>query len=465
MISIKPSETEEQTLFPIRNLISVLDPKNVLITLASIINWVSLSSFMLKYYDTTCGRPNLPLRLLIGLTILKYLYNLSDEMVVQAWSENPYFQAFTGQTYFITEIPCHPSELSKFRTRIGEEGCEMIFAESVRIHGKSALEDEVIGDTTVQEKYTKFPTDLRLATDVIKVSLRIAKHFNIKLRRSYEKENKKLIDRLNFSKGKMKKNESKSALKRIRTNAGAILRDIGRKLPPHVMEDDGVKKFFADAHKAITQDKNSKDKIYSIFEPQVKCIAKGKAEKKYEFGNKVSIVTGKNNGIILSAIGFNSNPYDGDTIAPALKQMNKLHGGYVPSVFIGDRGYRGRRLVDGVSVVTPYDQKNNDCSDPKKVSLIRSRCRRRSSIEPNIGHIKQDHRGGRNMLKGVLGDTINPILAAASYNFKKYVNKSKEAVSNILVIGKSKSRALRCFPFFRPTEESLFDKLVPQPTQ
>jgi IS5 family transposase len=457
-------------LFPEGKLINRLDQSHPLIILAKVICWSAIELALATFFSQSKGRPSLSLRLLVGLQILKFVYNLSDERVVEQWKENSYFQAFTGQNSLLDNIPCDSSELSRFRKRIGAKGCAIIFAESVRIHGKLAYEKEVIGDTTVQEKYTKFPTDVRLNLDAISLCLRIAKFMDVKLRRTYKKKVKKIKNIVNFSKGKLGVKLKRRAVSQLRTCANAILRDLQRKLPENVMEEDEVKRFFDNATKAVNQQKNDKNKIYSLFEPQIKRIAKGKAHKKYEFGNKVSFMIGKNNGVILGALSFHNNPYDGDTIESALDQLATLHNGYKPELFIGDRGYRGRPEVRGVKVLTPSDpdSKNLDLDALKK---NKTRHCRRSSIEPIIGHVKHDHRLGRNWLKGEIGDEINPFWSATAFNLKKYTGIITAALFNPFKNGAKKAKKavskLIGYPFRRSVMatagESLFDRLTACP--
>jgi IS5 family transposase len=93
--------------------------------------------------------------------------------------------------------------------------------------------------------------------------------------------------------------------------------------------------------KAINQRKSDKNIINSIHEQQAQCIPKGKTHTQYEFGSKVSYIVSKNKGIILGALNFKNNPYDGDTIDPALDQVKRIHNGYTPENLGEDRGYRG----------------------------------------------------------------------------------------------------------------------------
>ena len=158
-------------------------------------------------------------------------------------------------------------------------------------------------------------------------------------------------------------------------------------------------------------------KIYSIHEPEVLCISKGKEHKKYEFGNKVSIIRSIT-GIILGAMSFR-NEYDGHTIDASLEQVERLTGRKI-KVLAGDRGYRGKKEINGTKIMIPDVPKKTDnrYQRRKKHKLF---CKR-AGIEPTIGHLKSDYRLGRNFYKGVTGDAVNILLAAAAYNFKRAMN-------------------------------------------
>jgi len=153
--------------------------------------------------------------------------------------------------------------------------------------------------------------------------------------------------------------------------------------------------------------------VYSIHEPEVQCISKDKEHKKYEFGNKVSIVRSATD-IILGARSFR-NEYDGHTIEASLAQVESLTQRKI-KMLVGDRGYRGKKEVNGTRILIPDIPKQSDSRHQrcKKHKLF---CKR-AGIEPTIGHLKSDHRLGRNFYKGLAGDAINILLAAAAYNFK-----------------------------------------------
>ena len=148
-----PTNTAHQTNLFGTDLLQLLDEQDPLLQLAAIIPWPEFEQAFAKHYTPDVGRPAKPIRLMVGLQLLKYLENLSDEQVVVQFKRNPYYQAFCGQTEFSLDLPCDSTELVHFRKRIGEEGFEKIFQVSVGLHGKVALEETVNIDTTVQEKH------------------------------------------------------------------------------------------------------------------------------------------------------------------------------------------------------------------------------------------------------------------------------------------------------------------------
>lgn len=143
------------------------DPTDPLLKLASAIPWEVSEELFSTHYTASTGGPSKPIRLMVGLLILKQLENLSDESVVLQWKRNPYYQAFCGLKEFQQKLPCHSTELVHFRKRIGAEGVERIFQMSIGLHGDWALEDVIHVDTTVQEKTITYPTDSKLAIKII----------------------------------------------------------------------------------------------------------------------------------------------------------------------------------------------------------------------------------------------------------------------------------------------------------
>ena len=197
-----------------------------------------------------------------------------------------------------------------------------------------------------------------------------------------------------------------------------MVRELERNLPTDSIHHQTIELF----KKILAQTRSSKQKIYSIHEPDTLCISKGKEHKKYEFGNKVSIVKTQNTGVIVGAMGFR-NEFDGHTLKPALEQVHRLVG-KEPKRATVDRGYRGNTQIGNTSIQIPKPFNNKKQSKYQQNKLKKAH-RQRAAIEPVIGHLKTDHRLGRNFYKGIIGDNINIMLAAAAFNFKRMMNKWK----------------------------------------
>lgn len=395
-----------------------LNRKHSLYILANQINWYQFDKAFEKLYSADNGRPAKPIRLMVSLLLLKHIRNLSDESVVEQWSENAYYQYFSGERYFAAKEPCEASELVHFRKRIGEAGIELIFKESIRINGKDADEDQGTIDTTVQEKNITYPTDNKLHRKIIKKCVAIAEQEAIELRQSYSRILKKLLLNQRFRNHPKNYGKARKADRKVKTIAGRLVRELQRKLPAglHV---DKLQLFT----KVLSQKRNDSGKIYSLHEPHVQCISKGKEHKKYEFGSKVSIITAKTSGVIIGAINIPENDYDAHTLDPALQQQQRLTGHVLKDAFV-DRGYRGVKQVRGTWIHTPKPFED-------KLSLywqqkIKKGFRRRAAIEPTISHLKSDYRLSRNYYKGIFGDNINVMLAAAAMNFKRMINIWKQ---------------------------------------
>ena len=170
------------------SLEDMLSHQHPLFQLSNKINWECFENAFSPLYCNTNGRPAHPIRLMCGLLILKHLRNVSDEMVVSQWSENAYYQYFCGGLEFMPKQPCDASELVHFRNRIGEEGMELILAESIRVntdHDNEDHFDTAFIDSTVQEKNITYPTDAKLHKKIIKNVLKIVHDKSLPLRQSY----------------------------------------------------------------------------------------------------------------------------------------------------------------------------------------------------------------------------------------------------------------------------------------
>ena len=399
------------------SLSDTLDKNHPLFILANKISWTTFEDEFSRLYCADNGRPAKPIRLMVGLLILKHLRNVSDESIVEQWSENVYYQYFCGLEMFDSTPPCASSEMVHFRKRIGEKGIELIFRESIRVNGDDSNDSHVIVDTTVQEKNITFPTDTKLHKKVIDKCLKIAKKENLTLRQTYTRTIKKLLIDLRFSKHPKNKKKAKKARKKIKTIAGRLVRELQRLLPDNPLYAELLELY----QQVINQLRNTKNKIYSLHEKEVCCISKGKEHKMYEFGNKASFVLTQNTGVVIGALGFR-NEFDGHTLKPALEQATKLTTTKIQTASV-DRGYKGNKEINGtkIQIPKPFTSKQTDY-EKRKLKRAHSK---RAAIEPIIGHLKKDHRLGINFYKGVVGDNINILLAATAFNLKRMMNKWK----------------------------------------
>ena len=351
---------------------------------------------------------------MVGLHYLKYTYDLSDDRVIRSFVENPYYQYFCGMTHFQHHLPLDSSSLTKWRKRLKTEDLEALLSTSIETGLKAGFIkkrelERVIVDTTVQEKHIRFPTDSRLQDRMREKLVSQALKDGISLRQTYTRVGKRELLRISGYRKANQFKRAKKSEKRIKTILGRVIRDIERKTSSQSPEMEAL---LVLAKRLYQQQRQDKDKLYSIHEPEVECIAKGKAHKKYEFGNKVSITSTLKSNWIVGSLSFHGNPYDGHTLSEVLKQTERLTDVAVKLVSV-DLGYRKHNYKGEAKVYLSNRFRKKVKASVKKI------WKRRSAVEPIIGHLKSDNRLSRNMLKGIKGDDINPILAACGYNMRK----------------------------------------------
>lgn len=413
----------QQNLFKTR-LTELINMEHPLVKLAHEISWEKMEQEFAKLFSEQ-GRPSVAIRKIAGMLLLKEMFKESDETVVERWIENAYWQYFTGEDFFQTQQPFDPSNFVHFRKRIGEKGLEFLLGQSVSLHPKAKTEDEVQIDTTVQEKNITFPTDSKLAKKVIDNCVKIAEKEGVIQRQSYKRVSKQLLRDAYFGHHPRRQKKAKMARKKLRTIGKRVLRELERKLPSTILKD--YEEVFKIYLKALTQERNTKDKIYSLHESQVACIAKGKSGKAYEFGTKVAVVRGRKTGVISSIKRFSGNPHDSKTLEESLAQSERVRksvGGTRPKKASTDRGFRGIKVVEGTVILLPTKKEKTKYEQ----QVARLRFRARAAIEPCISHLKRNHSLGLNFLKGVAGDINNALLAGIGYNLKMRFNQIKEQI-------------------------------------
>ena len=412
MLSKKHPETLE--MFRSR-LDQVINMNHPLVKLADAIEWSFFGEAYSKHYSDDQGRPSKTIRLMVGLHYLKHTFDESDESVVERLLENPYWQYFCGFEYFQKTLPAHFTMLNKFRKRIGPEGVEKMLQAIIKTAVKlGALKKRnlrrVVVDTTVQEKAITFPTDAKLYRKMCEVLVSRAKDLGIQLRQSYKRKGKQALFRqARYAHAKQYK-RARRETRKLKTYLGRVMRDIRRKVAEY---DERLQYYLAMADRLLIQKKESKNKLYSIHAPEVECISKGKAHKRYEFGVKTGVTSTHKDCWILGIRTFPGNPYDGHTLDASLKQSEKLTGEKINEAFV-DLGYRGHDHQGHTEVHVVDGRKLR-----KLTRHVRGLYKRRSSIEPIIGHLKNDNGMSKNWLKGEDGDMINALLSGCGYNMRK----------------------------------------------
>ena len=400
----------------------MLDAKQPLYELSGRIDWAGLERDFQVYYHEL-GRPALPVRRMVGLLMLKQLFKVSDERVVEQWRQNPYYQFFCGETHFQWGAPCEASELVHFRHRIGPKGGERVLAETVRLHGPQDQEREVVVDTTAQPKNIAFPTDSGLYAKVIAQCARIArrKHERFEVDQAEVRGLRMAQAGRRSVAGKRK---AQQATRRLKALARQGLRQVRRLVGPKSEWFELLER----CARVLQQKRHDAHKIYSLHEPQVCCLAREKARTKYEFGSKAAVAVTKQ-GVVVAAVSFAHSIHDNHTIEPLLEQMQRV-AAFQPAILVGDRGFRGRCEFGPVRLVLP--QTNATSLSRRQQSLGRTRYRRRAAIEPRIGHLKSDFGLGRNFLKGTPGDELNLLLAASASNLRRWCNAFLAALVHLL---------------------------------
>ena len=414
-------ETGQTDLFRAR-LDQIIDMDHPLAGLARKVDWSYLEQEFGQVYTDGPGQPPLPTRLMAGLMILKYTHDLSDEVLCDRWVENPYYQFFCGEEFFQHSLVLDRSSLTNWRQRMGEDKVRVLLQESLLIGVRTgAIKpselSEVIVDTTVQPKNITFPTDAKLLNRAREKVVRAAQKAGVHLRQSYVRVGKfALIQHQRYAHAKQFKRANR-ALRKLRTYLGRVIRDVERKVDADAGRRVMVQDILLLARAVLRQKPRQRGpKILSLHAPEVECIGKGKPHRPYEFGVKVSVATThkhcKGGQFVTHAKALPGKPYDGHTLAIVIPEMESLAGNTLKRLF-ADKGYRGHNA--------PPDYKFRVIISGQRRGVtpkIKREMRRRSAVEPVIGHVKNEHRMGRNYLWHPQGDAINAILAAAGYNFR-----------------------------------------------
>ena len=416
----KPAGSQSADMFRQR-LDELVNLNHPLAQLATHIDWNVFEREWAGHFPSSRGRPATSTRLIAGLLYLQHTFALSDEDVVWGWVENPYWQLFCGQTWFQHRPPIDPSSLTRWRKRIGEAGLEWMLtqtikaAESAQVVKRQSFQ-KVIVDSTVQEKAIAHPTDSKLLERARLHLVKLAAEAGLTLRQNYNREAPRLSAQVGRYAHAKQYKRMRASLKKLKTVVGRVWRDVERQRDKiQGALRDKASDLLAKAKRLLTQKQRDKNKLYSLHAPEAECIAKGKTRQPYEFGVKVSIATTHKEGLVVGMRSMPGNPYDGHTLYETLEQVAILTEHQPKEVFV-DLGYRGAEVQAGTKVY--HHKLKRDITE-----RLRRDIRRRSAIEPAIGHMKNDGRLRRNWLKGVEGDAFHALLCGCGHNLRMILRK------------------------------------------
>ncbi len=412
------SNSTQQKLFDASAplLLEFIDTKHELVKLADSIEWEIFEEHWRKQFSDAGGQMANSGRRVAGLLMIQHMENLSDEGLVAQWVLNPYYQYFCGEVHFQHRHPINPATLVKWRKRLGEEGFEWMLTAVLESALRCGAVDarnlaHVCVDSTVMEKNIAYPTDSALLEKLRKKMVGFMKKKELTIRQSYSRQGPRLAQQVGHHAHAKQFKRMRKALKKQSNWMGRLQGELERQLDGI---DDNTTKAHAEnlislAKRLIAQTRNpkQKDKIYALHEPDVDCISKGKARKRYEFGAKVGIVCTQKEGFVIGMRSYAGNPYDGHTLVDMLCQAKAISGVKAKTAAV-DLGYRGRHETKVKVIHRGKKLSNRD----------KKRLRRRSMLEAMIGHMKNEGRLERCPLKGKDGDAIHALLCGIGHNLR-----------------------------------------------
>lgn len=402
-----------------------IDLTHPMVLLADQIDWASFEPHWNVRFSHASGPKASPARLGAGLMMLKHMENLSDERLIENWTRDPYMQYFCGETHFQHKPPINPVTLGRWRKQLGEEGLEYLLDTTLNsaVEMKAVKPDDfahVCVDSTVMEKNITYPTDSNLLLKVLRKMVELMQHNNLSIRQSYERVAPRLAQQVGRYAHAKQFKRMRKALKKLSTLVGRVMRELERQLDQlDALANERAKHLLEQAKtlRAQAKDPKIKDKLYSLHEPDVDCISKGKAHKRYEFGVKVGIVCTQKQGLVIAMRSYPGNPYDGHTLDDGLQQAETITGVTIKDAVV-DLGYRGQHQTEAKII-----HRGRKLSKREK-----KRLKRRSMLEAMIGHMKNDGRLSRCHLWGKEGDANHALLCAIGHNLRLLMNFLRKVV-------------------------------------
>ena len=412
----KPTMPSSGDLYRSR-LDQILDHRHELFRLAGLIDWERFDQEFGRFYRPL-GRPAKPTRLMVGLSYLQHTFNLSDEAVVQRWIENPYWQWFCGCEYFQHELPCDPSSLTRWRKRLGPEGLETLLSATIQAGLESGAVrpsslERISVDTTVQPKAITHPTDAKLYLKALQALVRQAKRHGLQLRQAHTRLAKRAAVQVGRYAHARQMRSMRRELKRLKTYLGRVYRDMARK----VAGDEVLSRLCTSARPDRAPSGSGTHEQEQAVQP---ACARGGVHRQRQSASavrvrpKVALAVTNREGFVLASKALEGNPYDGHTLDATIGQVIAMTGVEPERTYV-DRGYRGHDYAKKERVFIAGQRRG-------LTPTIKRELRRRSAIEPMIGHMKADGRLGRNHLLGTAGDAMNALLVAAGHNLRLILN-------------------------------------------
>jgi IS5 family transposase len=429
-----------------------LNPNHELLILAQKIDWERLAEELAPYYSKI-GRSGKPVRLMVGAHLLKHMHNISDEEVVNRLSGDVYWMAFCGiDEPFGSEAwqPLDASTMTCFRKRIGTEGMQTIegIVRDQLLSEKRIASKSQFVDTTAMEKNVAYPTDTNLLDKGRRRILSGLKKLKdlgrkIKVGRTFSRKARQaLLLIIKLGKGRQERIQQgaaelakfarkvlervPSAVRKAKNHKEERIQRQIEKVQEQIRLDAELLSRIIAQMEARYAGTHLKNKVYSLHEPQVTCIAKGKRGRPNEYGSKVSLSVDKN-GFVVGHKEYDRNVGDNTTLEEAVSDWETATG-QVPKNLAADRSYHLPEYPEKVRqverIAIPRTGSTRHADADKK--YFRRLLRKRASIEPVISHLKQDHRMDRCRYKGFAGDQINVSLAVTAWNAKKWMKQMTE---------------------------------------
>jgi IS5 family transposase len=391
---------------------------------------------------------------MVGLHILKHRFNRSDDEVVKELHENLYWMVFCGVEGHLGtdrwEEYLDESTMTNFRKRIGPTGMAVIEAvlKDQLLQQKQINPRRQLVDTTVQEKHIAYPRDTyllargrKLLVNTVEQLKKLGAGINLYSFADQAKRIVVFINKLGRNKTEQVKEKTKELAEIVGKVAAQIpeqLQEVAdgfservRKRIQQLQEQlqhqkELVKKVIAQTQARLLHGIHLPNKVLSLHEPEAVAIAKGKHNKPYEYGSKVSLSVDEN-GYVVGHQEYADNRADLDTLDAAVQQWEQACG-RKPKELAGDRGFHNPKPSETVSQIerVAIPTKGKTPHPDSKQRYFKRLQRKRAGMEAVIGHLKSDHRMNRCRYKGFNGDKINVTLAVLAWNTKKWVRKVKE---------------------------------------